>query len=71
MGRTGRMLCALSVVSLVDYEDGFSERGRIVRTGVNGRYVLERAEHQHEHDPYAEHLNTAPGHVQHESLHRK
>ena len=69
MGQRARMLC---IVGLAVCEDVC---GRVdvgdTRTGVDGSYVLERAEQQHEHDPHAENLNTASGHVQHERLHRK
>lgn len=74
MGRMKRMLRVCVCVSeFVDYEDRLLsvKMRKDTRTGVNGGYVLERAEHQHEYDPDAEDLNTAPGHVQHESLHRK
>lgn len=56
----------------MDYEDVFyrSDVGG-TRTGVDCSYVLERVEHQHEHDSHAEDLNTASGHVQHERLHRE
>jgi hypothetical protein len=74
MGRRARMLCEESI-GVSGFRGRVCVTGRVcgegTRTGVDCSYVLERVEHQHEHDPHAEDLDTASGHVQHESLHRK
>jgi len=54
----------------IDIKFRHKERER-TRTIVYASYVLEGSEQKHEDNAHAKDLDSSPGHIEHESLHRK